>query len=175
MSQYPSELETQATTRTGLQILLRPIKHSDGPLLKRFFYTLSPESVYNRFLSPIHEVTDEQVRPFVEIDYDQKMAIAAVQTKGDEEEILGVARYFKHEDGQGADVAVVVSDAMQNQGIGSLLLNRLTDVAKSRGITHFSSTVDPQNMRLLRFAKSLGFKRTEHFEDGLIELTCFLN
>ncbi len=175
MSQYPSELETRVVTRTGMELLLRPVKHTDGPLLKRFFYTLSPESVYNRFLSPIHEITDEQVRPFVEIDYDQRMAIAAVRRTDQEEEILGVARYFRHETGHGADVAVVVSDAVQNQGLGSLLLNRLIEVARSRGITHFTSTVDPQNMRLLHFAKALGFKRTEHFEDGLIELTCFLN
>jgi len=172
--EYPSELESFSVTDAGLKLMLRPIKHSDGPLLKRFFYTLSPESVYNRFLSPIHDVTDEQVHAFVEIDYELTMAIAAVIISKNGEEILGVARYVR-QDGQNADVAVVVSDAVQNQGIGTILLDRLTEIAKDMGIKAFTSSVDPQNIKLLRFAKSLGFERTEHFDGDLIELTCFLN
>jgi len=174
MSEYPSDLEKYSTTSAGVKVLLRPLKHSDGPLLKQFFYTLSPESIYNRFLSPIHDVTDDQVHSFVDIDYNQTMAIAAVMVGEHGEELLGVARYVKQDD-QKADVAVVVSDAMQGHGIGTLLLDRLIVVAKHNGVLAFSSVVDPQNRKLLKFAKSLGFERTEHFEDGLIELTCFLN
>lgn len=173
MSEYPSGLESNSITGAGMKVLLRPLKHSDGPLLKQFFYTLSPESVYNRFLSPIHDVTDEQVHNFVDIDYDKTMAIAAVAVNEYGEEILGVARYVR-QDGQKADVAVVVSDAIQGRGIGTLLLRRITEIARDNGVSTFISIVDPQNIKLLRFAKFLGFKRTEHFEDGLIELTCFL-
>ena len=169
MPDYPSELETPVITNSGMGLLVRPVKRSDGPLLKQFFYTLSPESVYNRFLTPIHEVTDEQVMPFADIDYDRTMALAAVILSEHGEEIVGVARYVKR-DKTSADLAVVVSDRVQNQGIGTLLLNRITKIAKAKGITTFHATVDPQNRKLLKFVQSLGFEKKIHFEEGFLEL-----
>jgi acyl-CoA hydrolase len=35
--EYPEEVETYRTTKTGLEIFLRPVKISDEPLLKDFF------------------------------------------------------------------------------------------------------------------------------------------
>ena len=169
MAQYPAELEERITTDTGLSVLIRPVKHNDVPLLKAFFYTLSPQSVYNRFLTPIHEVTDEQVVPFADVDYDRTMAIAAVIFSEHGEQIIGVARYVKRDD-HSADVAVVVSDKLQNHGIGTLLLDRITKIAIKQGIEVFHATVDPQNRKLLNFVHSLGFENKLHFEEGFLEL-----
>ena len=169
MGHYPSQLEGWAETDKGVRVFVRPIKWSDGPKLKAFFYTLSPETVYHRFLTPIKEVSDEQVRPFVEIDYDRHMALAALnEPDGD---ILGVARYFRTSD-QEADIAVVVTDSWQGRGIGTLLLKRLCDWGRSEGIRVFNSTVDPQNIRLLEFARTLGFEARPKYEDGVIRLVC---
>jgi hypothetical protein len=49
--EYPEHLETYRTTKTGLKIFLRPVKISDEPLLKDFFYSPSDNSRYRRFLS----------------------------------------------------------------------------------------------------------------------------
>ena len=46
--EYPEHLETWRTTSRGLEILLRPVKISDEPLLKDFFYDLSDQSLYRR-------------------------------------------------------------------------------------------------------------------------------
>lgn len=48
--EYPRFLETCRTTRLGHKILLRPVKISDEPLLKEFFYHLSTDCMYNRFI-----------------------------------------------------------------------------------------------------------------------------
>ena len=48
--EYPEELETYRTTKTGLEIFFRPIKMSDEPLIKDLFYSLSDESMYRRFI-----------------------------------------------------------------------------------------------------------------------------
>ena len=50
--EYPEHLETRKTTKTGLALLLRPVKISDEPLLKDFFYSLSDQSMYRRFMTP---------------------------------------------------------------------------------------------------------------------------
>jgi hypothetical protein len=48
---YPVALEKLRTTRSGLNIHLRPVKIGDEPLMKDFFYALSNESMYRRFMS----------------------------------------------------------------------------------------------------------------------------
>ncbi len=49
--EYPEELEIPKITRSGLNILLRPVRISDEPLLKNFYYSLSELTVYKRFMS----------------------------------------------------------------------------------------------------------------------------
>src|SRR5512146_2960759 len=48
---YPEDLEAYRTTRTGLDLFLRPVKLSDEHLLKDFFYSLSNDSMHRRFIS----------------------------------------------------------------------------------------------------------------------------
>jgi len=59
---YPEELETHRTTKTGLDILIRPVKISDEPLLKAFFYSLSDDSLYYRFMSTRKDIPHERCR-----------------------------------------------------------------------------------------------------------------
>ena len=48
--EYPRELETMRTTKGGVKIKLRPVKIDDEPLLKDFFYSLSDQTIYKRFI-----------------------------------------------------------------------------------------------------------------------------
>ena len=63
--EYPEELEAYKVTKTGLRILLRPVKISDEPLLKDFFYSLSDKSIYRRFFSMRSDMPHEYLQKFV--------------------------------------------------------------------------------------------------------------
>ena len=76
--EYPEELETYRTTKRGLEILLRPVKISDEPLLKDFFYSLSDRSLYRRFISLRKEIPHEYLQEFVVIDYTKEIVILAI-------------------------------------------------------------------------------------------------
>ncbi|NHZ85866.1 MAG: acetyl-CoA hydrolase, partial [Planctomycetia bacterium] len=67
--EYPSDLETYRVTKTGLKIQLRPIKISDEPALKKFFYSLSDNSMYKRFISTRKDMPHERLQDFAVIDY----------------------------------------------------------------------------------------------------------
>ncbi|MCX6005487.1 MAG: acetyl-CoA hydrolase, partial [Chloroflexi bacterium] len=67
--EYPETIETYKTTKTGLQLLVRPVKISDEPLLKDFFYALSDTSMYRRFISSRKDMPHERLQEFVIIDY----------------------------------------------------------------------------------------------------------
>jgi hypothetical protein len=90
---YPEELEVHKTTRTGLDILLRPVKISDEPQLKDFFHSLSDESMYQRFISARKDIPHEMLQKFVVIDYTQTMIILAVIGESGNETITGIGQY----------------------------------------------------------------------------------
>ncbi len=76
--EYPNEIEAYKTTRTGLRLLLRPVKLSDEPLLKDFFYSLSNDSMYKRFISTRTDMHHDRLQSFVVINYLKEMVILAV-------------------------------------------------------------------------------------------------
>ena len=106
----------------GLQLLLRPVKISDEPLLKDFFYSLSDQSLYRRFISIRKDMPHERLQEFVVIDYTKEMVILATIREGEMEKVVGVGQYGINEANHTAEVSLVVRDDYQNQEIGTELL-----------------------------------------------------
>lgn len=168
--EYPEELETFKTTKTGLEILLRPVKISDEPLLKEFFYSLSDQSLYRRFLSTKREMPHEDLQSYVVIDYTKEMAILAVLPRHGKEEVIGLGQYWINEDNHTAEVAFAVKDAYQNSGVGTELLKYLTQLAKRRGLMGFTAEVLLDNEPMLRLFEKMGFAIEKRVQEGVCEL-----
>ena len=147
--EYPENLETRKITRTGLQVLLRPVKISDEPLLKEFFYSLSPETMFRRFLSTRRDMPHERLQEFVVVNYDEVVPIQAIILKDGKEEIVGMGAYYLDENTCTAEVAFAVRDAFQNRGIGTELLEYLTYLAKKRGLIGFVAEALKENLSML--------------------------
>ncbi|MGC9325669.1 MAG: GNAT family N-acetyltransferase, partial [Desulfomonilia bacterium] len=171
--EYPYELETYRTTRTGLTILLRPIKISDESLLKDFIYSLSEKSLYKRFLTYRAEIPHRDLQKLVVIDYTSHMAILAVLEQDGWEEILGVARYNIEDDIHRAVLAIVVRDDYQNHGVGSEMLEYVTYLAKRQGLLGFTGESFADNrpvLRMLNRFRERGFDVQRSISEGLISL-----
>jgi len=169
--EYPETLETSRTTKSGLNILLRPIKISDEHLLKDFFYSLSNDCMYHRFISTRTDMPHERLQKFVVIDYSKEMVILAVvkeEAKG--EVIVGMGQYFIDEATHTAEVAFVVRDEYQNQGIGAELLSYLTYIAKKDGLHGFAASVLMDNKKMLQLFEKMGFVIEKRAEAGMYEL-----
>jgi len=110
MAQYPRELEKQVTLKDGSKVLLCAIKPSDEPLMHALFNSFSKETIYNRFFAMIADMSLEQLRHYVNVDYEQRMAIVGVIKVEDTEKIVAVARYDLDRPTNMAEVAVVVED-----------------------------------------------------------------
>jgi RimJ/RimL family protein N-acetyltransferase len=156
--EYPEALESFRTTKTGLQLLFRPVKISDEPLLKDFFYSLSDQSLYRRFISSRKDMPHERLQEFVIIDYTQETVIMATITKEDKEEIVGVGQYGIGQDVHSAEVAFAVRDKDQKQGIGTELLNYLIYLGKRNGLLAFVAEVLYENKPMLSVFDKAGFK-----------------
>jgi len=138
--EYPEDLEVQKTTRTGLQLLLRPIKIS------------------------------ELLQKFVAVDYFQKMVLVAVKEEDDRELICGLGQYGLNSDMYTADVALVVRDDCQKKGVAGELLSYLTYLAKKQGLLGFTAEVLVGNEPVFRLFKKMGFDVSKRNEEGVYEM-----
>ena len=169
LGEYPENLETFRTTRTGLRIFLRPAKISDEPLLKEFFYSLSDKSMYRRFASARKDMPHRRLQEYVAVDYGKEMVILALIPNQEKEVVVGLGQYSLNEKTHFAELALVVRDDLQNQGIGVELQSYLTYLAKRSGVLGFEAEVLEENLPALRVVEKGGFQIVGS-EGGAVEL-----
>ena len=135
-----------------IAVATRPVQPDDDALFRRLWPRLSPDTVYRRFHSPLHELPPETVRRLVTVDHDRREAVAAVVGG----EVVGVARYDRSPtDPSTAEFAILVEDAWQGVGLGRQLLVELIDLAASRGVRTLTATVQRDNDRVIRLIRRL--------------------
>jgi acetyltransferase len=165
---YPSQYVSSWVMKNGNSITLRPIRPEDEPLMVNFHQTLSDRSVYLRYfhaLSLSSRVAHDRLVRICFVDYDREMAIVAEQRDvAGEHRILGVGRLVKAHGKNEGEVAVLVSDACQNQGLGTELFRRVIQVARNEKLARVDAEILPDNLSMKKIAKHLGF-RVRAFDD----------
>jgi acetyltransferase len=167
---YPIHLITEEQLNDGTDIVIRPIRPEDAEIEQAFIRGLSPESKYFRFMNSIHELSLEMLVRFTQIDYHNEMALVAINQGVDGEEEIGVARYMTNPDKKTCEFAIVVSDKWQGKGIARLLMNKLIDIARNRGLEVMEGQVLGNNYRMLELMKSLNFQISRDPNDPGIKL-----
>lgn len=170
ISPYPHHLEKGTVTRSGLHILIRPIKPEDAGLFADLFGKLSQESIYFRFFSPLKRISQEMLARFTQIDYDRDMALVAVTQSSSGEEMLGAARLIREANLSRGEFSIMVADALHGQGIGAALLRQLIAAASTLNIEKLVGYVLADNTQMLRLGRKAGFRQTNNREMGAIEL-----
>lgn len=167
--EYPEALETYRTTKTGLRVFLRPVKISDEPLLKEFFYSLSDKSMYQRFASARKDMPHKRLQEFVAIDYSIETVILALVGQEEKEVVVGLGQYSTNEDTHTAEVALVVRDNYQNKGVGTEVQSYLTYLAKRSGLLGFTAEVLEDNSPTIHLLEKSGFEVAKK-EGGVYEM-----
>jgi acyl-CoA hydrolase/ribosomal protein S18 acetylase RimI-like enzyme len=168
--EYPEHLEVYRTTPKGLPLFLRPVKISDEPLIKDFFYSLSDQSLYRRFISYRQDMPHERLQEFVIIDYTKEMLILACLKEDEREKVVGIGQYFIHPNAHRAEIALAVRDEYQGRGIGWELLSYLTYLAKREGLLGFTAEVLMENRPMLHLFDKMGFDIKRRIEERVYEM-----
>jgi len=168
--EYPEHLELYRTTPKGLQLFLRPVKISDEPLLKEFFYSLSDQSMYRRFISFRRDMPHERLQEFVIIDYTKAMIILACIKEEEREKVVGLGQYYIDPNTHTAEVAQATREEYQGKGIGKELLSYLTYLAKREGLLGFTAEVLIENRPMLHLFEKMGFDIQRQGAQGVYEL-----
>ncbi|MDD1742036.1 MAG: GNAT family N-acetyltransferase [Methanotrichaceae archaeon] len=173
--EYPEMLESSRITKTSLKVLLRLVKMSDEPLLKDFFYSLSEESMYQRFFSARKDIPHDVLQNYVIVNYTIKMILLAIAEIDGKEIIAGMGQYSINKNMHTADVALIVRDKCQNQGIGAVLLSYLTYLAKKQGLLGFTAEILQGNDPVFRLFEKMGFGISKKSDSGIIEMVAMFN
>ncbi len=140
----------------GTTARVRPIGPDDGGALRAFHSRLSRESIVLRFFGPHPRLSDVEVERFTHVDGVDRVALVAER----DGEIVAVARYDRAPGSDEAEVAFVVNDAFQGQGLGTILLRELADAARSHGVRWLVADTLSENFRMLNVFRHAGFPRT---------------
>lgn len=162
-------------TLDGRSIHCRLIQPEDLSLMIHFFHHLSPESRWRRFNIDLTHVGPERIertaRQLAEVDNRTQGGAVMALTEEDRVEILvGVVRLGRDaEDGSRAEVAIVVRDDYQGQGIGSHLLGEVIKLAKEMGVHSLSAVTQHDNEKLKRMIRWQKIPMTERTTDAQTE------
>jgi len=169
---YPTRQAGPWTTQSNIDVFIRPIRPEDEPLMVDFNNTLSPHSIYLRYfhsVSPAHLIAHEQLTRLCFIDYDREMVLVAErQNEAGEREILALGQLTKINGTNDAEFAILVNDQYQRTGLGTELLRRLLEFARSEGIERVVAEILPENEGMKRVSRNLGFHLEREPESGVV-------
>ncbi len=135
---YPDQYVRSIGTKDGTRLVLRPICPEDEPLMVDFHRALSTQSVRNRYYMAMRledRIAHERLVRICMGDYAREMAMVAESAHADGPPVIvGVGRLSKIRGTNAAEVAAIVSDAWQHQGVGKALLAAMIDIARREGI-----------------------------------------
>jgi ribosomal protein S18 acetylase RimI-like enzyme len=146
--------ETERTTRTGVDIALRPVRTDDKNLLQSFFESLSDEALYLRFFRHV-EPSENLLQRLVHVDPEKQIAVLALVRNEDKEKIVGIGRCFIDRQRTTAELVLTVGNEYQNKGIGRELLLHLISLARAQGLKGLTAQVLADNVAMLRLLRSL--------------------
>ena len=172
---YPMQYIFEEETRDGEEVIVRPIRPEDEPLMVKFHGSLSEQSVYMRYFHMMNldqRTAHDRLTRICFIDYDHEMALVAERKNPEtgEKEILGVSRLSRHGAArEEAEFSVLVSDAYQRRGVGTLLLEKLLDVGRSEGLRRITADILFDNYPMQRISRGLGFELRRDTEDMVMK------
>jgi acetyltransferase len=164
---YPDQYTEVLTLRNGAPVTIRPIRPEDEPLVDELIRTSSENTRLMRFFQSSPDIPREQLVRYCQIDYDRELAfIATIRDEG-REKIIADVRLSRQPDLENAEMAIVVGDEWQGQGIGKKLCEHCIRIAKHLGMKNILMEILKVNSRMILRSEKLGFKRVSSDDDSI--------
>jgi RimJ/RimL family protein N-acetyltransferase len=142
------------TLRDGRRVEIRALRPEDRSDLIGAVDRASAESLYRRFFGVKRYFSEKEIAFFTNVDFVNHVALVAVLSETGQSVIIGGGRYVVVKPGS-AEIAFVVVDEYQGQGVGAALLRHLATIAREAGLEALIAEVLPDNLPMLKvFEKS---------------------
>ena len=151
--------ERHQATRGGEHIVIRRFRPDDKMLYADFLRDVSAEDLRLRFFARVRELSTAESDRLSHLDYSHEMAFVALdEITG---QMLGLVRLKDELDEETAEFAILVRSRLKGHGLGWLLMQRVIDYAKEKGLRRVFGDVLAENTSMLQMTEELGF----HAED----------
>ena len=172
---YPAQYARPWTSRAGVEVMIRPIRPEDEPMMARFHERLSERTVYLRYFYPMklsQRIEHERLSRICFIDYDREMALVAEikDPATGEPAIVAAGRLIKMYGTTDAEFTILVADEYQRGGYGTEMLNRLVQIGRDEGFQRIFGTILTDNSDMLRVCERVGFKLQGIPKDGMMRV-----
>jgi acetate---CoA ligase (ADP-forming) len=161
----PRHPKADVVLRDGSTVHLRPVTATDAPAVRAFFEHLSPRSIALRFFCGFPDL-DRAVRWATDVDQHRYGLIATTSADGRLVAHAGWERDPDHP--ERAEVAFAIADAIQHNGLGTILLGQLIEAADQAGVAVLNAAVLPQNQHMLQLFRDSGIPVTTHTLPGVL-------
>lgn len=155
---------------SGEDFDLRPLYPSDERRLQEFFYSHTKETLQLRYNAVPTNMSREKSCTLVSIDQSTDLALCIVRQKGSAAKLMAVGRYYLIPALNSCEVAFVTREHYQGQGMASMLLQEMMNIASSRGLTSMQAIVLANNTPMLNVFEKAGFVRQPSDEHGEVLL-----
>jgi len=161
-------------TLGGQLVAVRQAMAADTLLLAELLCQLSERTRHLRYMSSRHFSADviwnEAVRMARGHSYDHTTLVATIRLN-EYDEVVGVAELVRdRQTPTVGEIALVVRDDEQRQGIGSFLLRHLVRVAQRGGLTSLNASLLAENRAMLGLIRTLGLPYTATTRYGETEV-----
>jgi acetyl coenzyme A synthetase (ADP forming)-like protein len=164
---YPAHFESDVVLRNGRTLHIRPVKPEDRDTLLEFYGAMSRDSLYMRFFDV--RTPDAALRDSpTSVDYETDFGVVG-ELGG---RLAGIAHYFRSRKNPAqAEVAFAIADHAQGCGLGTRLLEKLVDIARTKRIEMFRAEVLPENQKMLDVFLCSGFNVTSKTDEGAVSVS----
>jgi acyl-CoA hydrolase/GNAT superfamily N-acetyltransferase len=165
---YPYQEVRHEHLRDGTHVLVRPARLSDEEALQDLFYRLSQDSTYQRFFRFKNRYPHDEMQRLVDLDYERNMALVVCEL--DRDEPIAMAQYQVDPATGLGDVAFVVRDDWQRRGIGPVLLRRMAEIGRARGLSGLEADVLATNTPMLTVFHRSGLALQSTLDAGVFHI-----
>jgi ribosomal protein S18 acetylase RimI-like enzyme len=155
--------------RDGRPVKIRALRPDDRADMLAAIGRTSMQSLQRRFFAPKKGFSEREMAFFLDIDFETHVALVAQVAEDGRLAIVGGGRYIVGQPGQ-AEIAFVVVDAYQGQGVGTILMRHLAVLARDAGLKELIAEVLPENSAMLKLFRKFGFKTASKDSPQVVHL-----
>ncbi len=156
--------------RDGRAVEIRALRLEDREGMLEGIARLSSKSLYRRFFAVRREFSDKETDYFLDVDFVDHVALAAVADDAGKPTIVGGGRYVVVKPGQ-AEVAFAIVDAFQGLGVGSAFMRHLVILGREAGLRELIAEVLVENVPMLNVFKRSGLAMDTRREGAVVHVT----
>jgi RimJ/RimL family protein N-acetyltransferase len=169
----PGNYSVTERMRDGREIEIRALRPDDREDMLAAVGRTGKESLQRRFFTVKRGFSEKEIAFFVNIDFSNHVALVALAEEDGDQVIIGGGRYIVTEPGT-AEIAFVVVDDYQGQGIGTLLMRHLAVIARRAGLKELIADVLPENAAMRKVFSKFGFLARRGKDPQVIHLALAL-